>query len=225
MDPLEITVTEPWCTIPEGWDSFFSHSLVRAELDKIGRTLLEQKKVWPASHQIFRAFQECPEDSLRCILLGQDPYPTPGVAVGMSFAVAPGRPIPASLKNIFTKLRQEGFEVKSTDLSLWARQGVLLLNTAFTVEEGKAGSHIPLWAGFTHLLGQYLSLKEKIVWILWGDKAQKYRGYAHPHAKVIEGGHPSPLNRTGSFQAFNYFGPANQYLISVGKTPISWSLR
>jgi len=211
--------------IPAGWEEFFDLPEVEAAIHEISVALSEEKRtIWPTLPNLLNAFYMCPLHQMKVVIIGQDPYHSPKTAYGLAFSSYPGGNFPASLRNVFTKLRQEGFTVKNPYLGHWANQGVFLINTALTVAESKAGSHVHHWIGFTTLLIKYLSKKEKLVWMLWGDKARVYRNYIQKHSKLLEGGHPSPLNTTGSFLAVDYFKPCNEYLKSQGISAIDWNL-
>lgn len=238
MDPPEIILdSEPtWKNqslqdylthnIPDKWESFFEQSSVKDIIAKISLYLSEEKRtIWPFLPNLLNAFFMCPFDKLKVVIIGQDPYHTPNTAYGLAFSTCPKGNFPPSLKNIFTKLKQEGFTAKNPCLESWARQGVFLINTALTVAESSPESHLKIWTDFTMDLIKFISKKEKVVWILWGGKAQMYRGFIKPsHSKLIEGGHPSPMNTTGSFLDKNYFRECNQYLQSKNITPINWNL-
>ena len=208
-------------TVPNGWEEFFSHSPIQEILNTLNE---EKRQLCPEPENVFNAFHMCSPDEIKCIIVGQDPYPTKGVAYGLSFSSKPNCPTPASLRNIFKKLQQEGYTTKTSCLEKWARQGVFLINTALTVPEKCAGAHTELWYNFTLNLFQYLSKKEGIVWILWGKKAQLFRGYVNEKCLLIEGGHPSPINMHGGFLDKDYFTPCNKFLEIQGKDVIDWNL-
>jgi uracil-DNA glycosylase len=220
-----------YSNMPSGWEKFFEQEEVKVEISLISdflHTEVQEKKklIWPELPHVLNAFYMCPEKKMKCVILGQDPYHTPNTAYGLSFSSYPGGQIPPSLRNIFRKLLSEGYSIKPTSgyLEKWAREGVLLLNTALTVVQGCPESHLRIWEKFTEQLMNYLYEKESLVWILWGKKATKYRGYCHPKSLLLEGGHPSPINTTGSFFSSNYFSPCNDYLSAKKITPIDWNL-
>lgn len=210
--------------IPEGWEEFFESA--KDIIHEISEALAKDTRtIWPELPNVFNAMYMCPYDNIKCIILGQDPYPTPKTAYGLAFSSYPGASTPASLRNIFKKLREEGFATSTSYLEKWARQGVFLINTALTVPQGCPEKHLDLWEPFIRHLLLYIRKKEKIVWILWGKKAQFYRNFATvSNNHLLEGGHPSPVNTRGDFLDKDYFRPCNKYLESVGKVPIDWNL-
>ena len=166
---------------------------------------------------------------MKVVILGQDPYHGPGQAHGLSFSVRDGVRPPPSLKNIYKELHSDlGLEIPSTgNLTPWADQGVLLLNTVLTVEEAQAGSHRKRgWEKFTDRVITVLSERDDpIVFILWGAFAQSKEGMIRqpPHA-VIKSAHPSPLSAHNGFWGSKPFSKANALLKKWGKAPIDWSL-
>lgn len=184
--------------------------------------------VFPKPLDLFRAFNETPFDSVRVVILGQDPYHGEGQAIGLSFSVPEEVRIPPSLKNIYKELESD-LEIstlkRSGDLSHWARQGVLLLNSTLSVREGEAGSHQGKgWEQFTDRVIETLSNeKEHLVFILWGNYA-KSKGARIDRGKhlVIESAHPSPLSAHNGFFGSKPFSKTNTYLSEHLFTPISW---
>ncbi len=189
-------------------------------------TLAPTAKIYPVVSRVFFAFSLTSLQNLKCVIIGQDPYPSAGVANGLAFSAQRGAAKPASLKNVFLKLNQEGFVAENPCLESWARQGVLLINTALTVFEGKPESHLELWKPFTINLIKFLGKKEGIVWILWGKKAQAFLPFiSQEKSLVLIGAHPSPVNVRGGFLDHDYFRPCNVFLEKIGKNPIDWNLR
>jgi uracil-DNA glycosylase len=187
------------------------------------------KKIYPRGADIFSAFNLTPLDKVEVVILGQDPYHGPGQAHGLSFSVKDGVRFPPSLLNIFKELHDD-LKVpmpKSGDLSHWAEQGVLLLNSVLTVEEGKAASHRKRgWERFTDKVIQTLSERDDpVVFILWGAFAQSKIPMIRvpPHA-IIKSVHPSPLSAHSGFFGSKPFSRANKILKSWGKKEIDWSL-
>ena len=186
------------------------------------------KKIYPPGGQIFRAFELTPVDKVKVVILGQDPYHGAGQAMGLSFSVPDGVKMPPSLRNIFAEIESEfGIRMSgSTNLEPWARQGVLLLNTVLTVQEGMAASHRNMgWEQFTDAVIRYLSDNcDGIVFLLWGNfaRAKKELIDSSKHF-VLESAHPSPLAR-GGFFGCGHFLKTNQILMEQGKTPINWQL-
>ena len=166
---------------------------------------------FPDAQVIFRAFKETDYDDVKVVILGMDPYHD-GSAAGLCF-VPNSLKIPASLQNIIKEARTDIAEdFKVQDMLEWPSKGVLMLNAALTVEKGKAGSHLKLWENFTKRVIEELNKKDGIVWILWGKNAQEFKKDISSKHHIIEGGHPSPLNRTGNFLGGKYFSRANGYL-------------
>jgi uracil-DNA glycosylase len=193
---------------------------LRAEI-AAGRTYL------PAGDNVLRAFGQ-PFDKVRVLVVGQDPYPTPGHPIGLSFAVAADvRPIPRSLVNIFKELQDDlGVPAPACgDLTPWAEQGVLLLNRVLTVQPGKPGSHQGKgWEKVTEQAVRSLAARQQpLVAILWGRQAQSLRPLLDGVAR-IESVHPSPLSASGGFFGSKPFSRANRYLESAGATAVDWRL-
>lgn len=186
----------------------------------------QQATVYPPPAEVFRAFNLCPFDQVSVVIVGQDPYHGPKQANGLSFAVHDGIALPPSLKNIFKEIEQDvGVKpMSSGDLSRWAQQGVLLLNSVLTVQAGKPASHARMgWEEFTDAAIQALNQKsDHIVYMLWGRYAQA-KGTSIDRNKnlVLESAHPSPL-AGGAFFGHHHFSICNQYLVEHGKEPIDW---
>ncbi|MFM7683703.1 MAG: uracil-DNA glycosylase, partial [Bacteroidota bacterium] len=194
------------------------------------RQLYTDKKglVFPKANQIFRAFELCPFDQVKVVLLGQDPYPTSGHAHGLSFSVEPDvRPFPKSLTNIFKEIQSDlGKSFPSNgNLERWAKQGVLLLNTVLTVEEGKPDSHYGLgWEKFTDAVIQKInSEKEGVVFMLWGSKAiAKELMIDKSKHLILKSVHPSPLSAYRGFFGCKHFSKSNEFLLMLEKPEIDW---
>ena len=186
------------------------------------------KTIYPPGRLIFHAFELTPVDEVKVVLLGQDPYHNPGQAMGLSFSVPDGIPLPPSLQNIYKELYSDlGIRAGGTgNLEPWARQGVLLLNAMLTVEAGLASSHSTSgWQNFTDAVIRYLSdNKEGIVFLLWGNFARSKKALIDTSRHfVLEAAHPSPLAR-GAFFGSRHFSRTNEILCRLGKTPIDWSI-
>ncbi len=185
---------------------------------------------FPSKLLIFNALNKCEFKDIKVVIIGQDPYHKAGQANGLSFSVADGIKFPQSLRNIFKELKND-LELDipfSGNLEPWATQGVLLLNSILTVENGKPGSHKNKgWEIFTDAIVDIINVKhENIVFLLWGAYAHK-KGFKINRAKhlVIESKHPSPLSANfGGWFNQNNFSNANNYLNSKNKTPIDWQL-
>ena len=185
-------------------------------------------QVVPARENIMRAFRT-PLDKVTVVIVGQDPYPTPGDAVGLSFSVAPERhDLPRSLKNIFTELHADigCDEPVSGDLSPWAEQGVMLLNRVLTVRGGEAGSHRGMgWEQVTEQALKTLNDREgePLVSVLWGNDAMTAKQFLD-NAVLIESAHPSPLSASRGFFGSKPFSKVNAALIGTGRPPLDWAL-
>jgi uracil-DNA glycosylase len=182
-----------------------------------------KKKIFPPQKDIFNAFQFFNISELKVIILGQDVYHSEGQAHGLSFSVRDGCKIPPSLKNIFKELTREfGEERKESDLSDWAKQGVLLLNTALTVVEHQPESHLNIWKPFTEEIIKYIGeKKEGVVCMLWGNHAKGFSKLLNPGKNyILEWTHPSPLSRK-KFDC-DHFQRCNEFLEKQGKEKIKW---
>ena len=188
----------------------------------------EGRTIFPPGSQIFRAFDLCPLNEVKVVILGQDPYHGYGQAMGLCFSVPPGVPAPPSLKNIFHEIETDlGVRMSgSPDLTPWARQGVLLLNAVLTVRAGEPASHGSYgWQTFTDAVIRTVSDRcDGVVFLLWGSYARSKAPLidASRHL-VLEAAHPSPLAR-GAFFGCRHFSRCNEYLAAAGKTPIDWVL-
>jgi uracil-DNA glycosylase len=185
------------------------------------------KRIYPPGGQIFRAFDLTPFEQVKVVILGQDPYHGPGQAHGLSFSVGPGVAPPPSLQNIYKELAGDlGIAHPGHgNLESWARQGVLLLNSCLTVEDGRAGSHQGKgWERFTDAVIAALNQEHKgLAFILWGRKAQdKGASIDRDRHLVITSVHPSPLSAHNGFFGSRPFSRTNDYLAAQGKSPIDW---
>jgi uracil-DNA glycosylase len=219
-------------TIPKSWQP-----TLRAEITQPYYAALEQfvdeeratHVVCPPPDEVFTALELTSKRAAKALILGQDPYPTPGVAHGLAFSVRPGKPIPGSLRNIFKELVADVGVPKPTDGSLvpWAKHGVLLLNAVLTVRAGEANSHKNKgWERFTDAVIRGVSAKStRVVFILWGAYAQKKIPLidATKHV-IITGAHPSPLTQGKGFFGTRPFSRANAALAEAGVKPIDWRL-
>ncbi|EPT34701.1 uracil-DNA glycosylase [Bacteroidetes bacterium oral taxon 272 str. F0290] len=182
---------------------------------------------YPPGKLIFNAFNLCPFDQVKVVLIGQDPYHEPGQAVGLCFSVNDGIPYPPSLQNIFKEIQADlGEAVLSTgNLTHWAKQGVLLLNATLTVRAHRAGSHQGKgWEEFTDAAIRALAeQREHLVFILWGAYAQKKGAFIDRNRHlVLTSAHPSPLSASHGFFGNKHFSRTNDYLTAHGETPIAW---
>ncbi len=184
--------------------------------------------VYPPSTDIFNAFAFTPLEKVKVVILGQDPYHEPGQANGLCFSVHKGIRIPPSLVNIYKEMSVDlGCPVpENGDLTGWARQGVLLLNTVLTVRAHAANSHRGIgWEEFTDAAIRVLADQDRpIVFILWGTPARRKKALIHnPKHLIIESPHPSPLSASGGFFGSRPFSRTNDYLVRCGLEPIDWA--
>lgn len=217
-------------TIEESWKRVLSSEFEK-EYFKTLRDFIHSeyrnKIIYPPAKQIFNAFDSCPFESVKVVILGQDPYHEPSQAHGLSFSVLPPCPPPPSLVNIYKEIRSDiGTLVSSNgDLTAWSRQGVLLLNATLTVEAHKAGSHQNKgWETFTDSAIKALAEnREHLVFMLWGSYAQRKGAFIdRSRHLVLQAPHPSPLSAYRGFFGCKHFSSANAYLISQGLSPIVW---
>jgi uracil-DNA glycosylase len=210
----------PWLALP-----FFTDGQADAVAARVDARIAAGARVLPAPDRIFHALAETPLRDVQAVILGQDPYPTPGDANGLAFSFVGSGRLPASLKAILAEAGSDS--AAGGDLSAWARQGVLLLNSALTVEAGKAGAHLRYgWAALTDQAVSAVSARsEPAVFLLWGTQARARAALidASRHG-VFESGHPSPLNRARDFPGSDPFGRANRWLVEHGRRPIDWRL-
>lgn len=183
--------------------------------------------VYPPGNCLFNAFDHCPFDKVKVVILGQDPYHEPGQAHGLCFSVQDGTPFPPSLVNIFKEIQSDLGKPTpaSGNLLRWADQGVLLLNATLTVRAHQAGSHQNKgWETFTDAVVRQLAMHRKhLVYILWGAYAQKKGAIIDTQRNlVLKSAHPSPLSAYRGFFGNKHFSKANDYLIATGQTPIDW---
>ena len=208
--------------IPAAWADlpFFTDTYPTIEAATRGPDIL------PPAEQRFAALELTPPDAVRVVILGQDPYPTPGHAHGLAFSIEPDvRPLPRSLGNIFKEMDSDiGNRPATGDLRSWARQGVLLLNTALSVPAGQAGAHAKLgWSTLTRQVLDRLSDRPR-AFVLWGGHAQGFRDLIRGEDHLIlASAHPSPLSARRGFFGSRPFSSVNNWLTSRGETPIDWT--
>lgn len=199
---------------------------------KLYETVVKEYKttqVFPPSRDLFKAYELCPYHKVKVVILGQDPYHNVGQAQGMSFSVPKDVPLPPSLQNIFKEIRDDlGIsEPDCGDLTYWAKQGVLLLNTVLTVRAHQAFSHRGIgWEEFTDATIRAIEEKEDpVVYILWGTPAQKKRSMIRQKKRlVLTAPHPSPLSAYRGFFGSKPFSKCNAYLRKEGVEEIDWQL-
>ncbi|MFA0013447.1 uracil-DNA glycosylase [Vibrio lentus] len=219
---------------PKTWESIINDEREKAYFQSVLAFVEQQRNsgkiIYPPQEQVFSAFDMTPFESVRVVILGQDPYHGANQAHGLAFSVLPGVKIPPSLRNMYKELAQdiEGFEIPSHGyLDTWASQGVLMLNTVLTVEEAKAHSHAKCgWETFTDtIIAELNQRSEPIIFLLWGAHAQK-KGQAIDADKhhVLVAPHPSPLSARRGFFGCQHFSMTNERLSSINQQPIDWTL-
>ena len=216
--------------IAQDWKELLSEEFDKPYFEELISFVKEEyatRRIYPRGSNIFRAFDKCPVDKLKVVIIGQDPYHGPGQANGLCFSVADGVPFPPSLRNIFQEVSTDtGAPIPSSgNLDRWAEQGVLLLNAVLTVREHEAASHAGRgWEQFTDAVVRAIAArKEGIVYLLWGSYAQKKGAIADPARNcILKAVHPSPLSVYRGFFGCRHFSRANEYLVAQGKTPIQW---
>ena len=218
--------------IEQSWKKALSEEFEKPYFRELVAELHREKQagitVYPPGGSIFKAFDLCPLDKVKVVILGQDPYHNPGQAMGLSFSVPEGVAAPPSLKNIFKEIESDlGIRMSgSTDLTPWARQGVLLLNSVLTVRAGAAASHSGLgWQEFTDAVIRIISeTQDGVVFLLWGNYAKTKAPLIDiSRHHILAAAHPSPLAR-GAFFGCRHFSRANEILEYEGKSPIDWKL-
>ena len=211
-----------------GWSKYLDLNQFDNLFSKVDEAY-ETLVVYPPKEELFSAFELTPPEQVRVVILGQDPYHEPGQAHGLAFSVREGVKLPPSLVNIY-KEREEDVGVPQTqngDLTSWAKQGVLLLNTVLTVEHGKANSHKDYgWQAFTdHVVERLTDLPQPIAFVLWGAQARKKVAVAaksrYPRL-ILQSPHPSPLSSYRGFFGSKPFSKINDFLRSHGERSIQW---
>lgn len=215
------------------WDSVLCDEFEKEYYKKLRAFLAVEYKtrtIYPDMYDIFNALKYTSYSDVKAVIIGQDPYHGEGQAHGLCFSVKKGIAPPPSLKNIFKEINTElGIEPPSHgELTSWAKQGVLLLNTVLTVRAGQANSHKNMgWEIFTDKVIEILNQREEpIVFLLWGANAgRKTELITNPKHKILRCAHPSPLSAYNGFFGCGHFKAANEFLIENNKTPIDWSLK
>lgn len=216
--------------IEEGWKKALSpqwDATYFVRLTDWVRQRYASTTVYPAARNIFAAFDRCPFDKVKVVILGQDPYHGPGQANGLCFSVADGVPLPPSLINIFKEVSDDtGAPMPATgNLERWAEQGVLLLNSTLTVDAGRAASHAGHgWEEFTDAVIRTLAdSRQGLVFMLWGSYAIRKGAFIdRTRHLVLESPHPSPLSAYRGFFGNHHFSRANEWLVRHGEAPIVW---
>jgi len=212
------------------WDALLKDEFEKEYYQNLRRNLAVEYKtrtIYPDMYDIFNALKYTAFEDVKVVILGQDPYHGPGQAHGLCFSVKPGIQMPPSLKNIFKELETDvGAPMpENGELTRWARQGVLLLNTVLTVREGSPNSHRPLgWEIFTDRVISLLNdAPEPIVFLLWGANAKAKRSLiTNPNHLILTAAHPSPLSAYNGFVGCRHFSRANEFLRAKGREEIVW---
>jgi len=216
--------------IEESWSNVLNQEFEKTYFQGLIEFVKQEyasKTIYPKGKDIFRAFDACPFDEVKVVILGQDPYHGPGQANGLCFSVREGITFPPSLVNIFKEIKNDlGKDIPPHgSLERWAKQGVLLLNATLTVRAHQAGSHQNKgWETFTDAVVQALATQKKnLVYMLWGSYAQKKAAIVNPKENlVLKSPHPSPLSAHRGFLGCGHFSKANQYLAEHGLGEIEW---
>lgn len=220
---MEVRIDNSWRTrLQDEFDKPYFKALTDFVRQEYSQTI-----IYPPANLIFNAFDLCPFDKVKVVILGQDPYHEPLQAHGLCFSVNDGIPFPPSLNNIFKEIHSDmGTTIpKSGDLTRWAVQGVLMLNATLTVREHLAGSHQKRgWETFTDAVIKKLAQeKENLVFILWGAYAQKKGDFIdRKRHLVLSSAHPSPLSAYNGFFGNHHFSLTNKWLEEHGESPIQW---
>ncbi|MCX2523155.1 uracil-DNA glycosylase [Larsenimonas rhizosphaerae] len=220
--------------LPPSWKRHLGDELEKPYMQALRHFLAEEKEarkvIYPHSAHWFDAFHLTPLDQVKVVILGQDPYHGPGQAHGLCFSVRPGVRVPPSLVNIYKELQADAVDFEPVNhgfLEAWARQGVLMLNSVLTVEQGQAASHRNQgWETFTdQAIDTVNQMCDHVVFILWGSYAQKKAAFVDQEKHlVLHAPHPSPLSAHRGFLGCRHFSKANQFLTEHGIAPVDWRL-
>ena len=207
--------------------TFFLNGTAGKLAENLDKLQAKGRVILPPAENMFRALELTPLHQVKIVIIGQDPYPTPGDAHGLAFSYVGKRRLPASLKAILKEVARDlSMPVtQKGDLTFWAQQGVLLLNSALSVEAGKAGSHLKFgWNPLIEEIIRNISNRDNpTVFMLWGNSARKYVANIDKERHlVLETGHPSPLNRLRDFEGCAHFSKANAWLRTKGREPVDW---
>jgi len=220
---MNVKIEESW---KEVLKSEFDKDYFIKLTDFVRSEYLSGKIVYPAPANVFNAFNLCPFDKVRVVIIGQDPYHEPGQAHGLCFSVQDGIKPPPSLINIYKEIENDlgRKSITNGDLTKWAEQGVLLLNSTLTVQAHTAASHAGKgWEQFTDAVISALTTRKNIVYLLWGSYAQKKAEFVNTFENLIlKSVHPSPLSAHRGFFGNHQFSLTNEYLVKNGSSPINW---
>lgn len=229
--PQQDKVAEDAAGLPEDWQTVLISETQKPYFQSLTTFVSEERAtctIYPPANEVFTAFHYTPFARVKVLLLGQDPYPSPGHAHGLCFSVKPGVKHPPSLRNMFHELRDDlGCSTPNHGyLGSWAKQGILMLNTVLTVREGEANSHAGKgWEQFTDAVIESLSNRtDAVVFVFWGNQAQKKTKLINESIHtIIKMAHPSPLSAK-KFKGSRPYSAINQALVNLGKAPIDWQL-
>ena len=221
---MDVKIEQSWKDVLK---SEFEKDYFKKLTDFVRSEYLSGKIIYPEAKNIFNAFNLCPLSNVKVVIIGQDPYHEPHQAHGLCFSVQSGVDFPPSLVNIYKEIESDiGHKsITNGDLSSWARQGVLLLNSTLTVQAHIAASHSGKgWETFTDAVIRAVNETQKnVVYMLWGSFAQKKADFVdNQNNLILKSAHPSPLSAYRGFFGNHHFSRANEYLIQNGKTPIDW---
>ena len=231
---MNVKIEESWKTALAGeFDQSYFIALTEFVRESYTKWANGGPPIFPRPAEIFAAFNMCPYDQVKVVILGQDPYHKPGQAHGLCFSVRDGMALPPSLQNIYKEIENDlgrpaavsmGPGGQSGDLTKWAEQGVLLLNSTLTVRAHSAASHAGKgWETFTDAVIRALSRRSGIVYLLWGSYAQRKAEFVNPVENlVLRSVHPSPLSASRGFFGNKHFSRTNEYLVAGGHPPIEW---
>ncbi len=221
---MDVKIEQSW---KDALNCEFEKDYFKNLTDFVRNEYLSGKTIYPEPKNIFNAFNLCPLDKVNVVIIGQDPYHEPGQAHGLCFSVQDGVALPPSLINIYKEIESDiGHKsITNGDLTQWANQGVLLLNSTLTVQAHIAASHSGHgWEIFTDaVIKTVAETRENVVYMLWGSFAQKKAEFVDKNKNLIlTSAHPSPLSAYRGFFGNHHFSRANEYLIEHGKNPINW---
>ncbi len=214
-----------------GWESILRGEECREVLVQVEDLRKKGERVYPIQKRVFRAFEDCPFRDVRVVILGQDPYPNKGQAIGRAFAVESTEKVPRSLENIFRAVRHDYHrgEMPKPSLESWAKQGVFLLNTTLTVEHGRRNIHAEIgWKKAVTIpaLKKLSDERKHLVFMLWGNHAKSFERFLDKQRhRVLKASHPSPLSEARGadhFRGCGHFREANNYLSEHGIDPVNW---
>ncbi len=221
---MDVKIEQSWKDV---LSTEFEKEYFKKLTDFVRGEYISGKTIYPEPKNIFNAFNLCPLYNVKVVIIGQDPYHEPGQAHGLCFSVEQGTDFPPSLQNIYKEIESDlGHKsITNGDLSAWARQGVLLLNSTLTVQAHIAASHSGKgWETFTDSVIRAVNETQKnVVYMLWGSFAQKKAEFVDAQNNLIlKSAHPSPLSAYRGFFGNHHFSRANEYLVQNGKKPIDW---